>query len=90
MKTLDEIKGEMIKRLVYSTNLSHIGAEMEVNFFLSIPISKGEVCPECKGTGEHIKRSPSDFGAVICFTCNGTGTLKDKTLGDLAKEYSDG
>ena len=100
MKTLDEIKGEMlltdekiqeIQRMFtrFPGDITDIDegrafVKEALDVFLSIPINV--VCPRCEGNGfVEGMFTLSD----ICPKCNGTGELKDKALGDLVKEYSD-
>lgn len=56
---------------------------------LSLPVSSGGVCPECKGS----KKLQPYFDHCFsnrCPACNGTGQKQPKTLGEIIKEGEDG
>lgn len=41
------------------------------------PLTKGRLCPDCKGTGANIEKTlamkPHETGYIRCWTCNGGG-----------------
>jgi len=60
------------------------------NCFLSLPVSSGGVCPECKGKKITPETGRGSDGFIRCETCNGTGyTIVTKELREIIKEWED-
>ena len=66
--------------------------EDDVEAILSLTVSSGGACPECKGE----KMVDSPHGTIkgsykkLCPTCDGLGQKQPKTLGEIIKEFEDG
>ncbi len=74
-KIKDEARERIIKRLVFSTNLSRYGAGIEADIILDMGGETDEVCDECEGTGRRrILSFPQDQigrDGGICMKCKG-------------------
>ena len=57
---------------------------------LSLPVSSGGICPECKGEC-YIPRIATAGGYDTCPTCSSTGSVKKEeiSIGDLIKEWKE-
>ncbi len=71
-----------------------VEADKRVAQILSLTVSSGGKCPECKGVGEIFHRGVIDTLKAWsrCTACNGTGQkpIVTKTLGEIIKEFEDG
>ena len=60
----------------------------QADVILSLTVSSGGKCPNCRGTGIFHYSYPME-GEEPCLKCNGTGQKQPKTLGQLAKEHQE-
>ena len=88
MKTRDELKAEIAKRmsLICYIGVTSASVDYVADSILSIVIQEGVPCRKCNGFGRlNFYIAEDNIEEVDCKVCKGTGKLPDKTLGDLVK-----
>ena len=101
MKTLDEISSQILNKInEFRWLLDELRSRREPSpddliilqgnlkdSILSIQAIEGGICPQCRGKGSWVEGDDAcNCVGDPCDWCGGSGTLPDKTLGDIIEK----